>query len=363
MGTSLAFHLTSPIFGVGLPVMMLAAEGLHLRTGDPDLARARAAMVEGVRGPVRRRRRLRHDHLVRARPAVAAASPVSRAASSACRSRSRASPSSSRRSSSASTSTAGTGCRPARTARRRAGRDPGHRVGVLHRHGERLDERAARLPPRARRDHAHRPAARDVQPGVADRDHAHGRRRAARDAFGIARSTRSACCAGAATATTASGLALGMTAPRSSPRSSSASATSSAGPWPRTSRPSSPRSRASTRPRAAPGSTSAASRVPGQDTQRPEHRDPARSERPGLRRRRRPGARPGLVPEGRPDAAHAARPPLVPRHGRDRHVPHRALALVLAAPPRRPRPEDWRTLLALGAAGPLAFVANELGGW
>ena len=27
----------------------------------------------------------------------------------------------------------------------------------------------------------------------------------------------------------------------------------------------------------------------------------------------------------------------------------------------RPRPEDWRTLLALGAAGPLAFVANELG--
>ena len=35
MGTSLAFHLTFAILGVGLPVMMLAAEGLHLRTGDP----------------------------------------------------------------------------------------------------------------------------------------------------------------------------------------------------------------------------------------------------------------------------------------------------------------------------------------
>src|SRR3954466_16355442 len=34
MGTSLAFHLTFAILGVGLPVMMLIAEGLHLRTGD-----------------------------------------------------------------------------------------------------------------------------------------------------------------------------------------------------------------------------------------------------------------------------------------------------------------------------------------
>ena len=34
MGTSLAFHLAFAVFGVGLPVMMLAAEGLHLRTGD-----------------------------------------------------------------------------------------------------------------------------------------------------------------------------------------------------------------------------------------------------------------------------------------------------------------------------------------
>jgi len=35
MGTSLAFHLTFAVLGVGLPFMMLMAEGMHLRTGDP----------------------------------------------------------------------------------------------------------------------------------------------------------------------------------------------------------------------------------------------------------------------------------------------------------------------------------------
>ena len=35
MGTSLAFHLTFAVLGVGLPLMMVVAEGLHLRTGDP----------------------------------------------------------------------------------------------------------------------------------------------------------------------------------------------------------------------------------------------------------------------------------------------------------------------------------------
>src|SRR3954464_203531 len=35
MGTSLAFHLVFAALGVGLPVMMLIAEGMHLRTGDP----------------------------------------------------------------------------------------------------------------------------------------------------------------------------------------------------------------------------------------------------------------------------------------------------------------------------------------
>jgi cytochrome bd ubiquinol oxidase subunit I len=35
MGTSLSFHLFFAVLGVGLPAMMLAAEGMHLRTGDP----------------------------------------------------------------------------------------------------------------------------------------------------------------------------------------------------------------------------------------------------------------------------------------------------------------------------------------
>src|SRR3954449_3335532 len=35
MGTSLAFHLTFAVLGGGLPLMILIAEGMHLRTGDP----------------------------------------------------------------------------------------------------------------------------------------------------------------------------------------------------------------------------------------------------------------------------------------------------------------------------------------
>src|SRR6201984_3051897 len=35
IGTSLSFHLFFAVLGVGLPLMMLVAEGLHLRTGDP----------------------------------------------------------------------------------------------------------------------------------------------------------------------------------------------------------------------------------------------------------------------------------------------------------------------------------------
>jgi cytochrome d ubiquinol oxidase subunit I len=34
MGTSLAFHLSFAVLGVGLPVMMLIAEGMYLRGGD-----------------------------------------------------------------------------------------------------------------------------------------------------------------------------------------------------------------------------------------------------------------------------------------------------------------------------------------
>jgi cytochrome bd ubiquinol oxidase subunit I len=35
MGTSLSFHLFFAVLGVGLPLMILIAEGMHLRTGDP----------------------------------------------------------------------------------------------------------------------------------------------------------------------------------------------------------------------------------------------------------------------------------------------------------------------------------------
>ena len=35
MGTSLSFHLFFAVLGVGLPLMMLIAEAMHLRTGDP----------------------------------------------------------------------------------------------------------------------------------------------------------------------------------------------------------------------------------------------------------------------------------------------------------------------------------------
>ena len=35
MGTSLSFHLFFAVLGVGLPLMMLTAEGMHLRTADP----------------------------------------------------------------------------------------------------------------------------------------------------------------------------------------------------------------------------------------------------------------------------------------------------------------------------------------
>src|SRR5246500_2946309 len=35
IGTSLSFHLFFAVLGVGLPLMMLVAEGMHLHTGDP----------------------------------------------------------------------------------------------------------------------------------------------------------------------------------------------------------------------------------------------------------------------------------------------------------------------------------------
>src|SRR6201995_2599448 len=35
IGTSLSFHLFFAVLGVGLPLMVLIAEGMHLSTGDP----------------------------------------------------------------------------------------------------------------------------------------------------------------------------------------------------------------------------------------------------------------------------------------------------------------------------------------
>ena len=110
MGSSLAFHLTFAVLGVGLPLMMLIAEGMHLRTGDPvwrALARrwskafAILFAVGAVSGTI----------ISFELDCCSRGSCRSPAESSACRSRWRALRSSSRRSSSASTCTAGTGSR------------------------------------------------------------------------------------------------------------------------------------------------------------------------------------------------------------------------------------------------------------
>src|SRR5437660_12881000 len=65
MGTSLSFHLFFAVLGVGLPLMMLIAEGMHPRTGDLVLAHAGSSLVAGVRRPVCGGRRLGHDHQLR----------------------------------------------------------------------------------------------------------------------------------------------------------------------------------------------------------------------------------------------------------------------------------------------------------
>ena len=100
---------------------------------------------------------------------------------------------------------------------------------------------------------------------------------------------------------------------------------------------------------------------PGARPQRAERRGPGRPQRARLRRRPRDACAGCARSRGGPHAAGAAGPPVVPRDGRHRHVPHRPERLVLAAPPPAAGIPDRRTLLALAAAGPLAFVANELG--
>ena len=210
----------------------------------------------------------------------------------------------------------------------------------------------------------HRPARGAVQPGVADRDLAHGRRRAARDRVRRRLGLRRRAAARAPRRLPpARARARHERSPRCSRPSSSASATCSAGPSPRTSRRSSPRSRAATRPSAAPGSTSAGFPIPGRDTQRPERRGPGRAQRARLRRRRTPRVR-GLRSFPKADRTPLALPgpPVVPRAwSASARTSSRSRVWYWLRRRGRPRPEDRRTLLALAAAGPLAFVANELG--
>src|SRR6201981_3552978 len=50
IGTSLSFHLFFAVLGVGLPLMMLVAEGMHLRTGDPVWRALARRWSEGLGG-------------------------------------------------------------------------------------------------------------------------------------------------------------------------------------------------------------------------------------------------------------------------------------------------------------------------
>ncbi len=176
MGSSLAFHLS-----VCRARRRPAADDADRRGHAPShwrprMARARAPLVQGVRGPVRRRRRVGHDHQLRAgaavpalhvfrrrdhRPAVLAGGlrllhrgdlprhlPVRLGPHVAA--------------------TALAGRLPAGAVRRR--------LRVLHRHRQRLDERPTRVSTAPRPRHARRSAGRDVQPRLGYRDEPHGHR-------------------------------------------------------------------------------------------------------------------------------------------------------------------------------------------
>ena len=120
MGTSLAFHLTFAVLGVGLPLMMLMAEGMHLRTGDPvwrALARrwAKAFAVLFAVGAVSGTIVSFELGLLFPRfMAFAGGEPA---------------------------------VAPRPLAERRAGRHLSGGIRLLHRHRQRLDERPSRLPP------------------------------------------------------------------------------------------------------------------------------------------------------------------------------------------------------------------------
>ena len=205
IGTSLSFHLFFAVLGVGLAVDDARRRGDASADGRSRVAGAGASLVEGVRDPVRGGRGVGHDHQLRAGACCCRGSWRSRAGSSACRSRSRARRSSSRRSSSGSTSTAGTVSRRARIGCRgsRSRSPPSASAFFI------VTANAWMNVPRGFQivhghvTHVER-AGGDVQPGVGDRDLAHGARRLSRDRVRRRQpSTRSGCCAAAATPITA----------------------------------------------------------------------------------------------------------------------------------------------------------------
>ena len=71
MAVSLAFHISFAAIGVALPLMMVIAEGLWLRTHDAAYLRGQT-MGQGYGDPVCYRRRFRHGSVVRTRFVVAA---------------------------------------------------------------------------------------------------------------------------------------------------------------------------------------------------------------------------------------------------------------------------------------------------
>ena len=263
MAMSLAFHIIFAVVGIGMPLLMVIAERRWLRTGDADLPRAGQALGQGHRDPVRRRRRVGHGAVVRARPALARASWSSPARSSACRSRSRASPSSPRRSSSGIYLYGwDRDLAAARTSRPASSwRVSGAALGHLRRDRQRVDERAGRL--RHRRTASvgrHRSDRGDAEPGRVPADAAHDAGRVRRHRLrGRRASTPSCCCA--TRRTPFHRRALGDRARWSArrPRCCSRSrATSAPGRSRATSRSSSPRWRRTSRPSAARRCASAA---------------------------------------------------------------------------------------------------------
>ena len=264
MAFTLGFHIVLSCLGVALPATILVANYLGLKRGDERRDRAGAALVEGDGGHLRRRRRHRHRADLRVRPALAALhGPLRRRLRDRLRDR--------------GDLLLPRGDLPGDLHLRleaalRLGPLLVRGADVRHRHRRRLrrrrrqllDEPAAGLHPRRRRQGGrHRTAQGPDQPGDRLRGAAHDPRRLhgrrlpgrldlrGRDAEGPARPPAPAGPADPAD-----------DRPASPPRSSSSSATPRRARSPTTSRPSSPAWSASRKPAATRPSTWAASAPP-----------------------------------------------------------------------------------------------------